>query len=83
MILPSKHLSEKRALLTVGGEVLRLLDRPRTVSSVWEAIKQDVKGKAMPRRLSYDWFVLSLDLLFIVDAITLRDGLLIKNPSAQ
>ncbi len=83
MILPSKHLSEKRALLTVGGEVLRLLDRPRTVSSVWEAIKQGVKGKAMSRRLSYDWFVLSLDLLFIMDAITLRDGLLIKNPSAQ
>jgi hypothetical protein len=83
MILPSKHLSEKRALLTVGGEVLRLLDRPRTVSSVWEAIKQGVKGKAMPCRLSYDWFVLSLDLLFIMDAITLRDGLLVKNPSAQ
>jgi len=83
MILPSKHLSEKRALLTVGGEVLRLLDRPRTVSSVWEAIKQGVNGKAMPRRLSYDWFVLSLDLLFIMDAITLRDGLLVKNPSAQ
>ncbi|MEQ1749191.1 MAG: ABC-three component system middle component 6 [Prosthecobacter sp.] len=83
MILPSKHLSEKRALLTVGGEVLRLLDKPRTVSSVWEAIKQGVKGNAMPRRLSYDWFVLSLDLLFIMDAIILRDGLLIKNPSAQ
>lgn len=83
MILPSKHLSEKRALLTVGSEILRLLDRPRTVSAVWEAMEQGVKGKAMTRRLSYDWFVLSLDLLYVMDAITLRDGLLIKNSTVQ
>ncbi len=80
MILPSKHLSERRALLTVGSEVLGLLDRPRTVSSVWEEIcggKSDGK-----RRLSYDWFVLALDLLFLVGAIRLSDGLLTKSPSA-
>lgn len=76
MILPSKHLSERRALLTVGGEILGLLDRPRTVSSLWEAL--DVGKKGTRRRLSYDWFVLSLDLLFMMDAVALRDGLLVK-----
>lgn len=76
MILPSKHLSEKRALLTVGSEILGMLDRPRTVSSLWEAVRA---GKVKARRiLSYDWFVLALDLLFLMDAVTLRDGLLIK-----
>ena len=76
MILPSKHLSERRALLTVGSEILGLLDRPRTVSSLWEAMRAGRDGTR--RRLSYDWFVLSLDLLFLMNAVNLRDGLLIK-----
>lgn len=77
MILPSKHLSEKRALLTVGSEILGMLDRPRTVSSLWEAVRAGKDN--VRRRLSYDWFVLALDLLFLMDAIVLREGLLIKS----
>ena len=80
MILPSKHLSERRALLTVGSEVLGLLDRSRTVSSVWEEIRGG-KSDGKPR-LSYDWFVLSLDLLFLMGAIRLIDGSLAKSHSA-
>ena len=81
MILPSKHLSERRALLTVGSEILELLDRPRTVSSVWEELRCG-KEKAKRRRLSYDWFVLALDFLFLLGAVALRDGLLTKPPTA-
>jgi hypothetical protein len=80
MILPSKHLSERRALLTVGSEILSLLDRPRTVSSVWEEVRSGESERK--RRLSYDWFVLALDLLFLVGAIRLSDGLLTKSLSA-
>ena len=32
MILPSKHLSQDRALLTVGAHVLTFLAHPKTVS---------------------------------------------------
>jgi hypothetical protein len=77
MILPSKHLSERRALLTVGSEILALLDRPRTVSSVWEELRGK-SGKSV-RRLSYDWYVLALDLLFLMGAVILQDGLLTKS----
>ena len=77
MILPSKHLSERRALLTVGSDILGMLDRPRTVSSLWEAVRAG--NNNAHRRLSYDWFVLALDLLFLMDAVALRDGLLIKS----
>lgn len=77
MILPSKHLSERRALLTVGSEILALLDKPRTVSSVWEELRGK-KGKSV-RHLSYDWYMLALDLLFLMGAVILRDGLLTKS----
>lgn len=77
MILPSKHLSEKRALLTVAGAILKLLEKQRTVSSVWEELSVAKGGAHI--RISYDWFVLALDLLFIMNAIALCDGLLTKS----
>jgi len=77
MILPTKHLSQDRALLTVGARLLAHLSQPKTVSALWEeisrmAITKDDKRPA-PR---YDAYVLTLDLLFLMGAIELRDGLL-------
>jgi hypothetical protein len=38
MILPSKHLSKDRAIISVGAEILAQLNVPRTVSELWEAV---------------------------------------------
>jgi hypothetical protein len=72
MILPSKHISQERALLTIGAKLLEHLDRPKTVSAVWE----DMRISQAP--ISFDWFVLALDLLYAIDTIEIRDGLLIR-----
>ena len=72
MILPTKGLAADRALLSVGGEVLRRLDRPATVSRLWDQIRQ--RQSSLLESIPYDWFLLSLDLLFIVGAIELDDG---------
>ena len=77
MILPTKHLSERRALLSVGAEVLRRLVTPVTVSRLWEEMKSG-HGTAPGVRLSFDWFVLALDWLFIVKAIDIKNGLVSK-----
>jgi hypothetical protein len=76
VILPTKHLPSDRALLTVGARVLSLLDEPRTVSSLWDRIrlKRELRDKRAP--MSYDWFVLALDLLFLMEAIDFRDGVI-------
>jgi hypothetical protein len=70
MILPSKHIPQEKALLTIGAKLLKLLDRPKTVSAVW----QHVRNSEIP--ISYDWFVLALDLLYTIDAIEIHNGLL-------
>lgn len=63
MILPSKHLPQDRALLTVGAHVLTFLARPKTVSALWEELNTHDAGLvATPRRITYDWFLLALDL---------------------
>jgi len=77
MILPSKHLPQNRALLTVGAHVLRHLDRPKTVSAIWEELSHKTNPGLLPG-LTYDWFVLSLVLLFAVGAIELNQGLLTR-----
>lgn len=78
MILPSKHLSQDRALLTVGAAILLHLAHPVTVSALWEQMpRSDGERKALPP-LRYDAFVLALDLLFLVGAVELRDGLLVR-----
>lgn len=78
MILPSKHLSQERALLTVGARILQHLSRPRTVSALWEELPQSVAGHNNTPPLRYDGFVLALDLLFLMGAIELSDGIVIR-----
>jgi hypothetical protein len=82
MILPSKHVSQDRALLTVGLRVLKCLDEPRTVSAVWEDIPRTLSNDHnAPPSLSYDTFVLALVLLFSTSAIDLNEGLLTRRAS--
>lgn len=83
LILPSKHLSRDRALLTVGGHVLSFLTYPRTVSALWEEINKQTESltAALRHRISYDWFLLALDLLYALGAIEFENGLVIRGPA--
>ncbi len=79
MILPSKHLPKDRALLTIGAQVLGALAYPKTVSALWEELSRHDAGlAATPRRITYDWFLLTLDLLYALEAIELESGLLVR-----
>lgn len=81
MILPSKHLSQDRALLTVGARVLQRLSQPKTVSALWEELSGNLSGRKNASPLRYDGFVLALDLLFLMGAIELEEGLLSRKSS--
>ncbi|HEY0512923.1 MAG TPA: ABC-three component system middle component 6 [Thermoanaerobaculia bacterium] len=72
MILPTKGLAADRALLSVGAEVLRRLDRPKTVSRLWEQIRQ--RKSSLLETIPYDWFLLALDMLYLWGAVDFEDG---------
>lgn len=74
MILPSKHLPEHRALLGVGAVLLDLLREPKTVSRLWDEFAGGRPSGREPTRIGYDWFVLALDLLFLLDAVEFDRG---------
>ncbi len=77
MILPTEHVRPDRSLLGVGAEVLAILVRPMTISTLWDGIRSRRSGGEPSAVLDYRWFVLALDLLYTLGAVNL-DGDLIR-----
>jgi hypothetical protein len=78
MITPTKGVRPERSLLYLGGQILADLDEPTTVSAAWEALARRRERQGHNATITFDWFVLALDLLRALGTIRLRDGLLVK-----
>lgn len=76
MILPSKHVRIERSLLGVGAEILRTLDRPQTMAALWDKMRQSSNSDERASALNYSWFILALDLLFMLGLVAFRQGLI-------
>ena len=63
-ILPSKHVSLSRSALGVGAILLAEMSEERTVSALWERVRKK------PEILSFEGFVLVLDMLFALGIVT-------------
>ncbi|MBN4079623.1 hypothetical protein JYT60_00125 [bacterium AH-315-C08] len=70
MILPSKHIPEHQALLGVGGVLLKELNNPQTVTSLWESVRSNYSVGTFER------FILALDMLHIIGSVSLRNGMI-------
>ena len=75
MILPTKHVRPERALIGLGAEVLEILKRPMTMSRLWDEIRGRRAQPALNAPIDYQWFVLSLDLLYTIGALDFDRGL--------
>ena len=75
MILPTKHVNVSQSLLGLGAKVLKQLDRPATLSRLWE------KLRVVDEVPSYQRFLLALDLLYACDALELHSGLIRRRGS--
>ena len=75
MILPTTKLNPENSLLYLGGVLLGLLIEPKTVSRVWEEFqKQRSRDFNLPSSdISFEWFILTLDLLYMLGAIRLKN----------
>ena len=76
MILPTKHIRPDRALIGVGAEVLEHLRQPTTVSKLWDQVRNQRAKYAPSSPIAYDWFILSLDLLYLLGAVEFDRGLI-------
>ena len=70
MILPTKYIKLSNSLLNVGATLLRYMNEPRTVTSLWNEMR------ISPEIKTFERFTLGLDLLFIMGVMDFQDGLL-------
>lgn len=70
MILPTKHVPISRSVMGQSVRVLGRLQRPITMSRLWDDVRHETDFR------SFDRFVIVLDFLFMLGLIELRDGLL-------
>jgi hypothetical protein len=65
-----EEIPPRQALLAIGAEILRHLSDSKTVSCLWDEYRgMNAQGRAVP----FAWFVLTLDLLFLLGAIELEE----------
>lgn len=75
MILPTKHISEEQALIGIGAVVLRHVERPQTITSLWDKVRDE------PSVGTFERFILALDLLYIVGVVDLSRGMIRRGAS--
>ena len=72
MILPDKNIKLEYSLLNCGAILLKEISEPHTISLLWDKVK---KYEAL---VNYEKFLLTLDYLYLINAITLREGLIVR-----
>lgn len=72
MILPDKHLPTERSLVSLGAVVLEQLRHPRSVSALWESVRQS------PGIGTFHQFTLAVTFLFTIGAVIYIDDLLCR-----
>lgn len=72
MILPDKHVPPGDSLLGVGAVILGQLGQSKSVTALWESVR------ANPHVATFERFALTLDLLYLLGALELRDGRLVR-----
>ena len=70
--MPNKNITAHYSLVYCGAIILAELKKSNTVASLRE------KTKGLEILENYDKFILTLDYLFIIGTITLRDGLVVR-----
>jgi hypothetical protein len=70
MILPDKNIFLSQSLLGLGAILLPKLKSPQTVSSLWEKVRKSGEINY------YEKYILTLDLLYLLNLIEFDEGLL-------
>lgn len=75
MILPTKYLTEDQTFLGVGATLLENLKTPKSLSKLWDVVKnQENIG-------TFERFILGLDILYMLGIIIFYDGKIKKTRS--
>lgn len=69
MILPKKHLDIYESIFGFGAFLLQQLKNPMSTEELWECYREAYQNHKYPVKFSFDQYIVTLDYLFIIDAI--------------
>lgn len=72
MILPNKYVDEKNTLLYAGALLLNELTVPRSISYLWDQLKDN------PSIMTYERFILTLDMLYIFGLVDMQHNRIMR-----
>lgn len=70
MILPRKQVSMNESYFGFGGFLLQKLASPISIEDLWDYYKAEYTEGKYPVKFSFDQYIMALDYLFIIGAIT-------------
>lgn len=72
MIMPTKHIPAEQSLLGAGAVVFSELSQPRTVTALWEAVRESGSVGTFER------FVLAVTMLYTLRMVRFEAGVIIR-----
>ncbi|MCG7344363.1 hypothetical protein MHZ92_09470 [Sporosarcina sp. ACRSL] len=72
MLLPGKYIHPERTLVSIGAKIIYLLQRPQSVSKLWNDYKRMQEDEQLPV-VSFDVFVNALCFLYTMNAIEMKN----------
>lgn len=75
MIHPTKHIPAEQTLLGAGAVIFSELSQPRTVTALWETVRE---AKAVG---TFERFVLALTMLYALRVVRFERGVIVRDSS--
>ena len=72
MILPTKYVTLQNSFLNLGAILLNNIIGEQTVTLLWDKVKH------LPEIKNFERFIFTLDLLFTLGLIDLKNGVIIR-----
>jgi len=72
MIMPNKYLKEEDTLLGASAVVFENLSKQQSISELWDKVREDDSV------YNFERFILSLDLLYMLNLIELNNNELMR-----
>jgi hypothetical protein len=72
MILPAKHIKLSDSLFGLGGYLLKLLSKPKTIDELWIEFNKVNDTEYFPSYHSFDNFILCIDYMFMINLLRIN-----------
>lgn len=74
MIMPGKNINTSESIIGLGAFVLSILDTPKSIDDCWNELnKTYIDTGKIKKKHTFDNFILTIDLLYIIGAVNINE----------